>query len=221
MTNWITDRQPTEADGDKDRLVVARHDGLKDGQTLAYWDDLNPGTHWRHTYRWTPPVEQPATPDFKPGQVWRTRKGMTCEILQIHNGCKEETPIRSNLYGLHWHYLNGKSCLAMYGQDHEDDLVELIREAAPEPQSEPAPLAATSTTEIPEPIRTGAAPFYVLVVSDDHPSVGGQPIVWEHPVLSETKLSAVLRRRAGIGSKYGTTFIAECRIIPELTLSRS
>lgn len=71
--------------------------------------------------------------------------------------------------------------------------------------------------EIPEPISTGAAPFYVLVVSDDHPSVGGQPVVLEHPVLSETTLSAVLRRRAPLGSKYGRTFIAECRIIPELT----
>lgn len=70
--------------------------------------------------------------------------------------------------------------------------------------------------EIPEPISTGAAPFYVLVVSDDYPSVGGQPVVLKHRV-SETTLSAVLRRRAPLGSKYGRTFIAECRIIPELT----
>jgi hypothetical protein len=87
-------------------------------------------------------------------------------------------------------------------------------EAAPSPNPpEPTPPA----TEIPESFRTGAEPFYVLVVSDDITCGGGQPIVWEHPVPSKTTLQAVLQHQRRLGNQYGTTFIAECRIIPELT----
>jgi len=68
-----------------------------------------------------------------------------------------------------------------------------------------------------ESFRTGAEPFYVLVVSDDITCGGGQPIVWEHPVPSKTTLQAVLQHQRRLGNQYGTTFIAECRIIPELT----
>ena len=99
----------------------------------------------------------------------------------------------------------------------EDQLAELLPERAPQ---QPEPVDAEFTppvVEIPEPIRTGAAPFYVVVVSDDNPrGPGGEPIVWEHP-LQSTTLQAVLRKQADIGSRYGTTHIAECRIIPELT----
>lgn len=92
---------------------------------------------------------------------------------------------------------------------------------APQPEPEPEPVDAEFTppaAEIPEPIRTGAAPFYVLVLSDDNPrGPGGEPIVWEHSLSRETTLQAALKRRDSIGSRYGTTHIAECRIIPELT----
>lgn len=72
--------------------------------------------------------------------------------------------------------------------------------------------------KIPEPIRTGAAPFYVVVASDDSGAgSGGKPITWETQIPKGCSLQAALQQQARIGSRYGTTYIAECRIIPELT----
>jgi hypothetical protein len=68
--------------------------------------------------------------------------------------------------------------------------------------------------EIPESIRTGAEPFYVLVVSDDG---GGKPITWEHHVPAATGLLDVIRKQAQVGERYGASYIAECRILPSLT----
>ena len=74
------------------------------------------------------------------------------------------------------------------------------------------------TKEIPEPIRAGACPFYVLVVSDDASGKpGGDPIVWEHQMPEGTTLQAALQQQQRVGGRYGTTYLAECRIIPELT----
>lgn len=174
------------------------------------------------------PEPTPAAPEFRVGQVWRTRKGRICKVTKICNNF--DTPIETDLYRFHLHKPNGGSCLASDDQDHEDDLVELISDnqpqselvvatptpAAPEPEPEQEPQPELQP-EIPEPLRTGAASFYVLVVSDDNPRFsGGEPIVWEHPIR-ETTLQAALQRRDSIGYRYGTTYIAECRIIPELT----
>lgn len=88
--------------------------------------------------------------------------------------------------------------------------------AQPEPAPEPEP--ERPTVEIPEPIRTGDAPFYVLVLSDDNPRGSeGEPIVLEHPMPNSTTLRAVLQKQAQLNGRYGTSHIAECRIIPELT----
>lgn len=84
------------------------------------------------------------------------------------------------------------------------------------PTPEPTPAAP----EIPEPIRTGAAPFYVVVISNNCPSTGGEPIVLQHPISRQTTLQAALQRQDSIGHRYGTTYIAECRIIAETELPR-
>lgn len=92
-----------------------------------------------------------------------------------------------------------------------------------EPPAPPEPVAeqidadfSPPTKEIPEPIRTGACPFYVLVVSDDaRGKPGGDPIVWEHQMPEGTTLQAALQQQQRVGSRYGTTYLAECRIIPE------
>lgn len=230
--DWITDRQPTAADGDHDGDVRVEARINKSSNTvlaLAHWSLVKTGTPWSHTSCWMPPAQQPELPakfDFKPGQVWRSRKGMTCEIIEIEDGCKGRKPIHSNLYGNHWHYLNGKSCLGGHDLDHEDDLVELISEPEPEPEpesestpeSESEPVVAPPAAEIPEPIRTGAAPFYVVVVSDDSGGAGGgDPMVAETQIPEGSTLRAALEQRARIGHRYGTTYVAECRIIPELT----
>lgn len=94
----------------------------------------------------------------------------------------------------------------------------------PLPPAPPEPVAeqidadfSPPTKEIPEPIRAGLCPFYVLVVSDDASGKpGGDPIVWEHQ-MEGTTLQAALQQQQRVGSRYGTTYLAECRIIPELT----
>ena len=100
---------------------------------------------------------------------------------------------------------------------------------APEPMPEPLPPTLPApeaepidaeffppTKKIPEPIRAGLCPFYVLVVSDDASGKpGGDPIVWEHQMPEGTTLQAALQQQQRVGSRYGTTYLAECRIIPE------
>lgn len=87
----------------------------------------------------------------------------------------------------------------------------------PEPESVDAEFTPPAA-EIPEPIRTGAAPFYVVVASDDSGAgSGGNPITWETQIPEGSSLRAVLQHQSRVGHRYGTTFIAECRIIPELT----
>ena len=73
--------------------------------------------------------------------------------------------------------------------------------------------------EISEPIRTGAEPFYVLVISDDGGErwAGGKPIVWEHHVPTQTSLFDVMQKQARLGERYGASYVAECRILPGLT----
>ena len=90
--------------------------------------------------------------------------------------------------------------------------------AAPSPAPEPIDAEFFPPKEIPEPIRTGACPFYVLVVSDDAAGKpGGHPIVWEHRIPAGTTLQAALQQQQQVAGRYGTTYLAECRIIPELT----
>lgn len=141
MSEWITDRQPTEADADPDGEVRVRKSPTSDDYKYLHRSYVGPGVPWRHSTQWGPPA----------------------------------------------------------------------------PAAEPTPLPVPAP-KIPEPIRNGAAQFYVVVVSDDSGrGSGGNPIIWETPVPDGSTLQAVLRQRDRIGSRYGTTHIAECRIIPELT----
>jgi len=93
-----------------------------------------------------------------------------------------------------------------------------------EQQAQPGPddwlIPTAPAVEIPEPIRNGVETFYVLVISDDSGSrrPGGNPIVWEHPLPTTTRLREVLRKQAEVGNRYGASFIAECRILPDLTI---
>ena len=173
--------------------------------------------------------EQATRPALRVGQVWRTRGGNLCTIKNTRTSFP--FPIQSDLYGGHYHHADGRSCLRVEGFDYEDDLIELISDAPttsdpnPVPPAEPWPAPEPidakffpSTPEIPEPIRTGAYPFYVLVISDDAAgNPGGNPIVWEHQMPAGTTLQAALQQQQQVAGRYGTTYLAECRIIPELT----
>lgn len=68
---------------------------------------------------------------------------------------------------------------------------------------------------IPDEYIAAAHPFYVLVVSDDSGKGAGEPIVWEHTFPVGVTLGAVMRQQRDIATRYGASYIAECRIIPE------
>jgi hypothetical protein len=70
-------------------------------------------------------------------------------------------------------------------------------------------------TGIPDEYTTAGHPFYVLVVCDDSGKQEGEPIVWEHPFPAGVTLPAVKRLQANLAGRYGSSYIAECRIIPE------
>lgn len=270
MTEWITDRQPTEADGDGDGDVSCKRHPDGEGYQFIHWSHIGPGVPWRRTNYWQPPAQ----PEIRVGQIWRSRKGMNGTILTV-NPHGSDNDVESDLYGGHWHNAQGHSCLG--SGEHEDDLVELIADvpaaeirvgqiwkrrdgvevrivkhdnpqfpffvvppdpgepvslcrrdgtdkhndsdydlitlvqdvpaAEPEPDPEPTPT-------IPAHLRVGAVPFYVLVVSDDS---GGQAIVFEHEIPNNITIESVLQHQQNLADRYGTTYVAECRILPELT----
>jgi hypothetical protein len=56
---WITDRLPTEADGDMDgdvRMVPAPH-ADSDDYLLVHWSYVAAGAPWQHTSCWQPPTD--------------------------------------------------------------------------------------------------------------------------------------------------------------------
>lgn len=64
MAKWITDRQPTEADGDAHGyVVVPRGPDLRD-QLLQHWSYVGPGVPWHHCSGWQPPAS--AVPTTEP-----------------------------------------------------------------------------------------------------------------------------------------------------------
>jgi hypothetical protein len=60
---WITDRLPTEADGDGDGDVWMRRAPGSDGARFIHWTFVWPGMDWLHTSFWRPPANPaPAQP---------------------------------------------------------------------------------------------------------------------------------------------------------------
>jgi hypothetical protein len=58
---WITDRLPTEADGDRDGDVWIRHVSSSEHNFLAHWSHVGPGAPWQRTIYWKPPTEPTPT----------------------------------------------------------------------------------------------------------------------------------------------------------------
>lgn len=54
---WITDRLPTEADGDMDGDVRIPRAPGSHVTRLTYWSYVQPGMDWQHTCFWKPPAE--------------------------------------------------------------------------------------------------------------------------------------------------------------------
>lgn len=57
---WITDRLPTEADGDMDGgvLMALAPGPTPDEYWVIHWSCVGPGAAWQHTAYWEPPAER-------------------------------------------------------------------------------------------------------------------------------------------------------------------
>ncbi len=128
-------------------------------------------------------------PDICIGQVWRCEDGKERVV-------KRGDSDSAWLIGDYWYYGSGGEAL---GTLPSARLAELISEPKPSP--------------IPPAILAGAEAFYVLVCEGDD-SNDVEPFVFETPILASSTLQAALDQRAKVGSRYGTTYVAECRIIP-------
>jgi hypothetical protein len=58
---WITDRQPTAADGDMDGDVRMLRGPSHRGYALIHWSYVGAGVPWQHTGLWQPPAEPAPT----------------------------------------------------------------------------------------------------------------------------------------------------------------
>jgi len=68
---WITDRPPTKADGDRDGLVrMLPEPGAEPEDWLGiHWSYVATGAPWSHTYFWEPPAEpEPAPAEPAPAE---------------------------------------------------------------------------------------------------------------------------------------------------------
>jgi hypothetical protein len=54
---WITDRLPTEADGDRNGHVWMRHVSGSEYNFYAHWSHVGPDAPWQRTIYWKPPTE--------------------------------------------------------------------------------------------------------------------------------------------------------------------
>jgi len=61
---WIRDRRPTAADGDRDGDVRMLRGPSHRGYALIHWSYVGAGVPWQNTGFWQPPAEPaPAEPD--------------------------------------------------------------------------------------------------------------------------------------------------------------
>ena len=128
-------------------------------------------------------------PEIRPGQIWRCQDG-------------ELRTVKRPALSAHW--VIGECFYDSVGEAPgcpSYRLAELIGEPKP--------------NQIPPAILSGAEPFYVLVSGGDD-SNDVEPFVFETPIKAGSTVQAALDRRAKVGSSYGTTYVAQCRIVPSL-----
>jgi hypothetical protein len=159
------------------------------------------------------PESAPApSPQFKVGQVWESRDGEKFTITDIDDHPVYPIEADNGFCGLCF-TSNGNywdSCRAS-----EHDLIKLISEPepAPEPIASPPELQA---------FFNGEKPVYV-VVADDRDVDPGEPIAMETSILPSNSFASFHKAVEGqkkLANHYGTTYIAECRIIPATRLDK-
>jgi hypothetical protein len=66
---WITDRLPTEADGDENGDVRLRRWPGSSEYNYAHWSHIGPGAPWLHTSYWRPTAEPTPTASRRVVQI--------------------------------------------------------------------------------------------------------------------------------------------------------
>ena len=125
--DWITDRRPTEADGDEDGDVRARYHPDGDGYSFLHWSHVGEATPWKHCANWQLPTAAPEPTPTKPalavGQRWRRRDG---EVVTVY--C---TGGDGFLVGELSYDPNGTAPFPGTGPKPEFDLIELLPTPTP------------------------------------------------------------------------------------------
>ena len=85
-SNWITDRPPTEADGDKDgdvwvRICPDRLTGMH-----MHWSHVGIWTPWRHSHYWSPPAPKPELEPEPAARATETRRFVSISRTILKNG---------------------------------------------------------------------------------------------------------------------------------------
>ena len=129
--DWITDRLPTEEDGDEDGDVrVPRVPGRSSQKGDEWWFQhyslVVPGQPW-WSEKAAQRVEPAPTLSFAVGQLWRRRNGEVVRVTQVDPGADLPVCVDNG----YWQRADGTSCLNC----SEYDLIELV--SGPEPA--PAP----------------------------------------------------------------------------------
>ena len=113
--DWITDRRPTEADGDSDGDVLARYHPDDDDYAYLHWSYVGAGVPWRHDSDWQPPA--PTKPALAVGQRWRRRDGAVVTV-----GLDEDGVFMAN----YWRYTSSGTVSFLDRPKPELDLIELL-----------------------------------------------------------------------------------------------
>ena len=186
---WITNRRPLPVDANENDVVKVQLWPESNVYVYMHRANVGLGTPWSHCQFWR-------FPDICIGQIWRCEDG------------KERVVQRGDsnnwLIGEYWYTSDGEAPGAPRTLT-SIRLAELISDPLPKPKPSPIPPA----------IRSGAEAFYVLVADND---VSGRedwvPIAFETPIPVGSTFEAARNRQFSVGSKYGTTYVAECRIMP-------
>jgi len=147
------------------------------------------------------PASTPS-PQFKVGQVWESRNGeqFTITVTDGH----PTYPIEAISGSCHLRFSSNGGFWTSLPSDR--DLVKLISEPESEPIASPPELQA---------IFNGEKPVYV-VVAEDGGIYPGTSTVLETSINSINSFASfreALERQRSLSNCYGTTYIAECRII--------
>ena len=80
---WITDRLPTEADGDRDGVVWMRHVSGPQYNFFAHWSHVGPGAPWQRTIYWKPPAQPTPTETDRIDALERRVAGLEVRLGRV------------------------------------------------------------------------------------------------------------------------------------------